>query len=73
MKYFKNCVFTVQNRQTNTHRKFDQYVYVFFSNGLALKILYEPENYWPYLGFRNMDILSTFDQDISLNWEYYPE
>ena len=41
--------------------------------GLALKILYEPQNYWPYLGFRTMYILSTFDQDISLNWEYYPD
>ena len=41
--------------------------------GLALKILYEPKNYWPYLGFRNMYILSTFDQDILLNWEYYPD
>ena len=59
------------NRQTKTHRKLDQYV--FFCNGLALKILYEPQNYWPYMGFRNMDILPTFDQNISLNGEYYPE
>ena len=44
-----------------------------FLNGLALIILYEPQTYWSYLGFRNMYILSTFDQNISLNWEYYPE
>ena len=47
--------------------------FFFIWNSLALKMLYEPQNYWPYLGFRNMYILFTFDQDISLNWEYYPE
>ena len=26
-----------------------------------------------YLGFRTMYILLTLDQDISLNWEYYPD
>ena len=48
------------------------FVFVFL-NDLAVIIIYEPQNYRPYLGLRNMYILSTFDQDISLNWEYYPE
>ena len=46
---------------------------IFFLNDLAVFIIYEPQNYRPYLGLRNMYILSTFDQDISLNWEYYPK
>ena len=45
----------------------------FIWNSLDLMIFYEPQNYWKYLGFRNKYILSTFDQVISLNWEYYPE
>ena len=62
-------------RQTNTHTKIRSICLCFFNIciGLALKILYVPQNYWPYLGFRNRDILTTFDQDNSLNWKYYPE
>ena len=46
---------------------------VFIWNSLYLKILYERQNYWQYLGFKNIFILTTFDQVISLNWKYYPE
>ena len=46
---------------------------MFIWNGLALKILYNPQNYRPYLGFGNIYILSTNEQDISLNCKYYPE
>ena len=48
-------------------------IYLCFLEWSCSKDSLKPQNYWPYLGFRNINILSTFDLDISLNWEYHPE